>query len=245
MKPACAVAIAVGHASLSAAAAAAWPAPIQALEQQGYEILGRFDGPSGMAGYAALRLGRPQTLYLTPDGKYAIAGTMTDAGGENWNQAGVDQRFSDAMWEQLQGSAWIADGSRTAERVVYLFTDPNCPYCRQFWRDARPWVRSGKVQLRHILIGILQADSRGKAAAILADADPARALARHEGGADTRPLGQPPAAVEARLDANHRLMERLGAFATPAIYYRAADGSLQKAQGAPGAAALPKILGPR
>lgn len=46
MKPACAVAIAVGHASLSAAAAAAaaWPAPIQALEQQGYEILGRFDG---------------------------------------------------------------------------------------------------------------------------------------------------------------------------------------------------------
>ncbi|VEB43329.1 disulfide isomerase/thiol-disulfide oxidase [Chromobacterium violaceum] len=40
-------------------------------------------------------------------------------------------------------------------------------------------------------------------------------------------------------------MERLGAFATPAIYYRAADGSLQKAQGAPGAAALPKILGPR
>ncbi|MEO9382996.1 thiol:disulfide interchange protein DsbG [Chromobacterium phragmitis] len=239
------IAAALGLIAHTARASASLPPPIQALEQQGYEILSRFDAPAGMTGYAALYLGRPQTLYLTPDGRQAIAGAMTDANGERWNQAGVDLQFSDAMWAQLRGSAWIADGRADAPRTIYVFTDPNCPYCKRFWRDARPWVRAGKVQLRHIPLGILQADSRSKAAAMLADADPAAALARHESGEDVQPLLRPPATVDAKLDANHRLMERLGAFSTPAIFYRDANGELKKTQGAPSAASLEKVLGPR
>jgi thiol:disulfide interchange protein DsbG len=45
----------------------------------------------------------------------------------------------------LQNSSWIADGSIGARRVVYVFTDPNCPYCNKFWAEARPWVQAGKV----------------------------------------------------------------------------------------------------
>ncbi|WP_047249774.1 thiol:disulfide interchange protein DsbG [Chromobacterium subtsugae] len=229
---------------LQAAPAAPLPAPIQALAQQGYEILGSFDAPGGLTGYAALYLSRPQTVYLTPDGQHAIAGAITDARGDKWNQAGLDRQFGAAMLRQLENSAWIADGDAKAPRAVYVFTDPNCPYCSQFWRDVRPWVDAGKVQLRHILVGILEADSPGKAMALLADADPAAALARHERqpGGGIKPLASPPRAAADKLAANHQLMERFGTFSTPAIFYLDATGELRKAQGAPSPASLAKIM---
>ncbi|OWY40974.1 thiol:disulfide interchange protein DsbG [Xenophilus sp. AP218F] len=228
--------------------AAALPAPIAALEQQGYEILGSFPGPAGMTGYAALYLGRPQTLYLTPDGRQAIVGAMTDARGEKWNPAVVDKQFGDAIWQQLAASAWVGDGDAAAPRVAYVFTDANCGYCRQFWQAARPWVAAGKAQLRHVLVAVIAPDSRGKAAALLADPDPAAALQRHEAAppqAGVRPLAVVPPAVDKQLAGNQQLMERLGVFATPAIYYRDDQGVLQKAQGMPSAAALARILGER
>ncbi|MCP1291131.1 thiol:disulfide interchange protein DsbG [Chromobacterium sp. S0633] len=233
--------------SLSAHAAPpqAWPAPIQALEAQGYEVLSSFPGPSGLTGYAALYLGRPQAVYLTPDGRQAIVGNVTDARGDKWKPELLDRQFGAALWRQLESSHWIADGKDGAPRVIYTFTDPNCPYCRQLWRDARPWVQAGKVQIRHILVGLLAEDSPAKAAALLAAPDPAAALARHEAGDSVRPLAKPPAAVGAKLAVNQRLMERFGVFATPASFYRDAQGRLQKIQGAPAAAALQQLLGPR
>jgi thiol:disulfide interchange protein DsbG len=81
----------------------------------------------------------------------------------------------------LQNSSWIADGSIGARRVVYVFTDPNCPYCNKFWAEARPWVQAGK-QLRHVIVGILTPESPGKAAALLSAPNPAVALAAYEGG---------------------------------------------------------------
>jgi hypothetical protein len=63
---------------------------------------------------------------------------------------------------------------------VYVFTDPNCPYCNKFWADAQAWVDSGKVQLRHIMVGILTPTSADKAAALLGDKNPAAALNAYE-----------------------------------------------------------------
>ncbi|MBN3006225.1 thiol:disulfide interchange protein DsbG [Chromobacterium alkanivorans] len=231
-----------------ALAAPARPAPIQALERQGYQILDSFPGPGGLTGYAALYLGRPQTLYLTPDRKQAIVGQLSDANGEPWNAPLLNKQFSQVMWRQLEASHWVADGDARAPRVVYAFTDPNCPFCNRFWQDARPWVQAGKVQIRHILVGVIKADSPGKAAAILAAVDPAATLNRHErqhASGGVAPLAKPPAAVSAKLAANHQLMERFGVFATPVIFYPDPKGDLQKIQGAPNAERLLRILGPR
>ncbi|MGC0150849.1 thiol:disulfide interchange protein DsbG [Chromobacterium vaccinii] len=236
--------------SLTALAAPAkpLPAPLQALEQQGYEILDRFPAPGGMTGYAALYLSRPQTIYLTADGKQVIVGTMLDGKGQAWNQAGLDKQFSQTLWRQLENSFWIADGDGKAPRVLYAFTDPNCPYCNKFWNDARPWVRAGKVQIRHIMVGIIKPDSPGKAAAILGDSKPEAAFDRHErqhASGGVKPLSSIPPAIQAKLDSNHRLMERFGAFATPVIFFKDEQGKMQKVQGAPPVNSLPKILGPR
>ncbi|MHB9102088.1 MAG: thiol:disulfide interchange protein DsbG [Sulfuricella sp.] len=229
-----------------------WPAPIKALEAQGVEVIGTFAAPGGLTGYAGMIEQQPLAIYLTADGKQAIVGSMIDAKGANLSQEPLDRLVSKPMtgkiWKQLEKSAWIADGSKNVPRVIYTFTDPNCPYCNKFWNDARPWVTAGKVQLRHIIVAILTDTSAGKAAALLSAKDPQVALIQHEqqhASGGVKPLGQISATVRAQLDANQKLMQQLGASATPTIFYKDAGGNLQKIQGAPSAEMLTKILGPR
>jgi thiol:disulfide interchange protein DsbG len=152
------------------------------------------------------------------------------------------------IWGKMEASNWIGDGNKDAPRIVYLFSDPNCPYCNLFWEQARPWVKAGKVQLRHIMVGIIREDSPGKSAALLAAKDPQKALADHEkSGKDSslKALKDVPPAIQAKLAANMQLMEELELAATPAIFYMDDKGQLQQQQGAPSPEKLVKILGPK
>ena len=106
-----------------------WPAPIKALEAQGVEVIGTFAAPGGLTGYAGLLDQQPLAIYLSADGKQAIVGSMIDAKGNNLSQEPLDRLVSKPLtvkvWKQLESSTWIADGSKSAARVVYTFTDPN------------------------------------------------------------------------------------------------------------------------
>src|SRR5450830_289683 len=239
-------------ATAMAAPAGNWPAPIKALQAQGVEIVGRFDAPGGMQGYVGMLQQKPIGIYLTPDGKQAIVGKMLDAKGADLTEAPLKKLISKPMtaknWGKLEQSSWIADGSQGAQRIVYTFTDPNCTYCNKFWNDARPWVDAGKVQIRHIMVGIIKDSSAGKAAALLGAQDPPAALTQHEkqhASGGIQAMAAIPADIRAKLDSNRKLMQELGFFATPTIFYKDPDGIMQTAQGAPSAAALNVILGTR
>ena len=243
------------------------PLPLRALEKKGITVIGAFPSPGGLAAWAAYMGGRPIALYVTPDGKHVVAGTMLDAEGNDINRTAlekvVQKPMADGVWGRLEASHWIADGQDKSLRTVYVFTDPNCPYCNKLWADARPWVDGGKVQLRHVMVGILTPTSVGKAAALLAEKDPAVALAAYErahaaGNAKTlasgrpkplddmglKPLASIPPSVQAQLDANEKLMAALGLRATPAVVWHDAKGAVQMLQGVPDAA-LQEVFGPR
>ena len=243
------------------------PPVMRAMEKRGITVVGPFSSSGGVTAWAAYSGQHPIALYVTPDGKHVIAGTMLDAEGNDTNRVALENAvrkpMTEGVWARLDASRWIADGNRKAPRVVYVFTDPNCPFCNKFWADARPWVDAGKVQLRHVMVGILTPTSAGKAAALLADRDPAAALAAYErahvsgnakalqsgqpkplGDSGLKPLATIPPAVQAHLDANEKLMASLGLSATPAVVWRDAKGGLKLTQGAP-EEALPEILGPR
>ncbi len=243
------------------------PEPLRALKKQGLTIVGTFPSPGGLTAWAGYMGQQPVALYATPDGKHVIAGTLLDAEGRDVNhgvlEKTVGSSMTDRVWGQLQRSRWIPDGSDKAARTVYVFTDPNCPYCNKFWSDARPWVDAGKVQLRHVMVGILTPTSLGKAAALLAAKDPTAALVAYERGHTVatakwlasgrpRPLGDQgikplspiPPAVQAQLDANAKIMADLGMRATPAVVWRDAAGTVQMRTGVPDQA-LADIMGPR
>ncbi len=243
------------------------PETLQALEARGITVVGSFPAAGGLTAWAAFMGQTPVALYATPDGHHMVAGTMLDARGEDVNQAALEKAvarpMSEGVWSQVEHSAWIADGSDKAARVIYVLTDPNCPYCNKLWSDARPWVDSGKVQLRHIIVGILTPTSEGKAAALLADKNPSAALNAHEranvsanaksmASGQPRPLGADglmplatiPPAIKARLDNNEKLMASLQLQATPALIWRDAKGILRTHTGAPDKAALTALFGP-
>ncbi|GHC18498.1 thiol:disulfide interchange protein DsbG [Aidingimonas halophila] len=213
-----------------------WPAPIRALEEQNLTIHESFDAPAGMTGYAASVQDREIAIYLTEDGEHAIVGNMVDAEGNNLSEAPLQEIVrgpqEERIRQDLQDSAWIADGRDDADRVIYMFSDTHCPYCQEFWEDSRDWVEAGNVQIRHILVGILDRESPRQAMTILEADDPAAMLDRHHRGEPIEWLETIRPEMEDQVYGNQQLMESLGLVATPGLIYHV-DGQLEMTQGIP------------
>ncbi|EKS72677.1 disulfide isomerase/thiol-disulfide oxidase [Burkholderia sp. SJ98] len=217
------------------------------------------------------RLGRagaqPLALYVTNDGQNAIAGTLIDKNGNDLThdalEASSEPSVSKELWGQLEHATWVVDGKPAAPKVVYVFTDPNCPYCSRFWAEARPWVDAGRVQIRHVLVGILTPSSPGKAAALLTSRDPSSALhdyeARQTKAVDAQmaagharaledrtlaPLDPIPVDIAKKLAANAQLMQAFSMQATPGFVWHDNAGTIRARTGLP-PDQLESVLGPK
>ncbi len=237
----------------ASSAAANRPAVLQGIEKQGFEVIGEFDAPGGLRGFAGVVGGQqPAAAYVTADGKNVMVGTLFNEKGEDVGAAPLDKLvakpMSDRIWKRLDGSAWVRDGRADAPRVVYTFSDANCPYCHRFWEAARPWVDSGKVQLRHVMVGVIREDSPAKAAAILGAPNPSAVFLQNEhdfskGG--IKPAATITPALANKLDANQVLMVELGFQGTPGILFQDAQGMVQRVSGMPQGEDMEKVMGPR
>lgn len=113
------------------------PAPVKAIEKQGITIIKSFDAPGGMKGYLGKYQDMGVTIYLTPDGKQAISGYMYNEKGENLSNQLIEKEIyapaGREMWQRMEKANWLRDGKQDAPVVIYVFADPFCPYCKQFW----------------------------------------------------------------------------------------------------------------
>ncbi|TKC92224.1 thiol:disulfide interchange protein DsbG [Trinickia terrae] len=226
------------------------PPVIKALESRGVTGLHEFKVSDELRGFAGVAGSSPIAVYVTRDGN-AILGTRVDRNGTPLDIHTVEDLVAapmgDATWKQLESAKWIRDGRQDAPRTVYVISDPDCPYCHRFWEASRPWVRSGKVQLRELLVGIIRADSEGKAAAILSSKDPSAALERNERDFDKG--GIPPASTVSddakhTLETNLQLMPALGLQGTPGLIYKSVDGKVKLLDGLPQGEQLQAVMGP-
>lgn len=242
-----AVALALACAlALPASADDHWPAPVKALTAQGLTIHAEFEAPAGLTGYAASYEGGEVAIYATADGQHAVVGTLVDAEGTDLSNAALDEHIRAAQdaaaWEEVEKGAWIRDGDSQAPRVIYTFSDPNCPFCRELWEATRPWVEAGEVQIRHVMVGILAQDSPAKAAALLGAEDPVAALDAHYAGREEIEASAQPRDIEEQVYANNQLFESLGLIATPSTFYR--DGErTQRVEGMPSEERLIDMMG--
>ncbi|EPK7282484.1 thiol:disulfide interchange protein DsbG [Citrobacter farmeri] len=225
------------------------PAPVKAIEKQGITIIKSFDAPGGMKGYLGKYQDMGVTIYLTPDGKQAISGYMYNEKGENLSNQLIEKEIyapaGREMWQRMEKANWLLDGKKDAPVVIYVFADPFCPYCKQFWQQARPWVESGKVQLRTLLVGVIKPESPATAAAILASNDPAKTWHDYEATGGKMTLSVPKVISPDHmkiLNMNQKIMDDLGANVTPAIYYMSKDNVLQQVVGLPEKAQLDAMM---
>ena len=227
------------------------PAVLDTLEANGLSIVEEFPAGDGLRGFAAVAGQQPIGVYVTAGGD-AIVGTRVDRNGNESDamrlQELVAKPMGDRIWSQLESSDWVLDGSPDAPRVIYTFSDPNCPFCNRLWQAARPWVDAGKVQLRHVMVGVIREDSAGKVATILGADDPGAMLTQNErrfaqGGVSA--ASSVPASVRRALESNHLLMMELGFRGTPALVFRDEDGSIQRRSGMPQGNDMNVVMGPR
>jgi len=145
-------------------------------------------------------------------------------------------------------STWLRDGQ--SKHVVYVFFDPNCPYCHKLYEALRDAVALGEVELRWIPVGISRESSIGKAAAILEARNPIEAFHYNEhhftfdggkfGGIEEETL--PREETLRKLAANLALLKTAGALAVPAMLFRTRDGVARYVPGAPPTATLEEIV---
>lgn len=227
------------------------PAAVANLhEHKDVQIISRLPDMGGLKAYAAIAKQQPIAIYLSADEKHIIIGSMLNEQGADITHAPLEQAmlsaWSKQTWQMLTESTWIADGKDTAPRIIYMFTDPNCQFCTKFWQQSRPWVDSGKVQLRHIIVGMLTETSKAKAAVILNSENPEQTLYEHE--ADINRISSDasseiPEETLFKLQSNLSLMEKFEIEGTPGIFYYDNDNSLQIQRGAPLDENLSAILG--
>lgn len=212
----------------------------QALAGSGLTIAGPLQAPEGYHGFVGMFQGRKLPVYVMPDNKHIVIGTMYDLGGHDLTtpamRQAVDAAFGQTQWKALEESTWVAEGDADAERVVYVFTDTECPYCHKFWKASQPWLAKGGVQVRNILVAVISPKSLPHAAAILESGDPAGAWRKNEqhfGQSGAAAEAEPSTATLKKIRANNTLMMRLGFYGTPGVVYKDARGEIHTLHGLP------------
>ena len=178
----------------------------------------------------------------------AGTGWGTDVSAANDGRApGPMQQLAESILTDIGQASWIAEGK--GPHVVYIFFDPNCPYCHNLYINTRAQVKAGKLQLRWIPVGILVTTSHGKAGAMLGSKDPLKAFYQNEdhydrsagGGGLNEDLVTPE--VDKKLQANENLLARTRVGAVPLMLFHADNGTPILVQGAPPKDKLANLLG--
>jgi thiol:disulfide interchange protein DsbG len=210
------------------------------LEKDGFEFVKKIPAPEGLTGWVGHEDQYSNTVFISNDGRYYIKGDLFDAQGTNISSTQIETHMKkailDDVWKSLERSTWIQDGKKDAPRIVYVFSDPNCPYCHKFWQSARPWVNAGKVQLRHIQVGIIREESRAQVATLLLSKNPEAVfhdVNLNKGKKHLKKAANIPLEIAEKIDFNQSLMGKYGFFSTPSMAWRDSKGVFQSTQGMP------------
>ena len=253
-RPATLVAAAAA-AFISTAALAAPQAPpvLERAIGDGVKVIKQFSAAAGLTGWVLSQGARHSIVYTTRDGKTLVAGALIDERGQNLSAQHEDLYIPKpdlaAAFAQLEKSAFIVEGStRNPKSVIYVFVDPNCPYCHFMWRAVQPYQAAG-LQVRWIPVATLGPTSMPKAIEVLAATDKTAAFRRMEENhgkpwkPDAGKTEQSHPAVAASIRRNGEVMEGFGIAGTPGVVWRDRQGKVQVKSGMPRLSELPFITG--
>ncbi len=170
-------------------------------------------------GLYEVRVGN-EIIYSDADAKYVFIGRILDAEtSRDMTQARLDEinriRFTD-----LQLDLAVKSVKGTGKRVIAVFEDPNCGYCKRFRKTL---ADTKDITVYTFLYPILSDDSRAKVKNVLCSSDKAKAWD------DWMVNGKTPAAApeacnpNASVDKVVDLGKKLKVTGTPTIFFT--DGS--------------------
>ncbi len=202
---------------------------------------------SGMRGIGIIR-----SAFLSLAGMFFLsvltlaAATQSIAAGTQKSGVSAQQLALDKILNEAKNATWIAEGN--GPRLVYIFFDPECPYCHKVYQATRSWIDKDGLQFRWIPLGILMPSSAGKATAILEAKDPLAAFHKNEDEFSPAPKfggiaeAIPSAQSTKRLQHNAELFKQTRMPGVPVIMFREASGKVHIADGVPSPHLLNEML---
>jgi thiol:disulfide interchange protein DsbG len=239
--------------AIPALAATSYPKPLEPAIKAGVKVVKSFPAASSLTGWVLSQGGRYSIVYTTADNKTLLVGSLIAENGENLS-AGYEQQFVPkpdltAAFQRLEKSSYVVEGSaRAPKSVVYVFVDPNCPFCHYTWRAVQPYEAAG-LQVRWVPVATLGPSSLPKAVEVMAASDRTKAFRQMEenhgkpwaasaqSDADKHP------AIVKQIQQNGEVMEAFGVAGTPGVIWRDRQGKIQVKGGMPRLSELPGITG--
>jgi thiol:disulfide interchange protein DsbG len=234
------------------AAFAPGAAAIARLSHGDAKILATFQAAPGIDGYGIeTSQGQDGIIYTTADGRYTFMGDLFGPDGTNLSDSYAQKYLPAAatqppttppaqIWQQLGAAAQFQVGNPKAAKHVVMFLDPNCIYCHMTYVAMEPYLQNGSLRLSIVPVGVVKATSMGRAEALLAAADPAKALSLDEAQFDTQDeegglaeAVNPPAKIVAEINANNAFMQTQKIDGTPYLMFKDASGAVQAVPGMP------------
>jgi len=153
---------------------------------------------------------------------------------------------AEAVLADLPKATWIAEGK--GHRIVYIFIDPNCPSCALLYRNLRTLIETQDLQIRWVLVAVVDPTSLGKTGAILQAKDPLAALhineEQYRGETYSGGIGEdlPTAETERKIHVNEHLFNRLDIPVVPTMLFEDRNWRTVIIQGALSPLALRKVF---
>lgn len=188
-------------------------------------------GPASVPGLYEVIIGS-QVLYLTEDGRFAIQGDVIDlSAGKNLTEARRDQLRLQAIDELGEENMIVYSPDKAPKHTITVFTDIDCPYCRQMHQEMAELNQSG-IEVRYLLYprtGI-GSESYDKSVAVWCSADRQDALTRAKRGEAIERTSCPNP-----VQTHYQLGQQLGVRGTPSII-------LDSGQMVPGYVPAPRLV---
>ncbi|MHB8668699.1 MAG: DsbC family protein [Burkholderiales bacterium] len=122
-------------------------------------------------GLYEVRIGN-EIIYTDAKMAYIFSGNIIDARNmQNLTEKRLSE-LSSVKWENLPLDAAFKTVHGNGKRLLAVFVDPNCPYCKRFEKDL---AKVDDITVYTFLYPILSQDSKQKAQAIWCSADKSRA----------------------------------------------------------------------
>ncbi|ADC72593.1 Disulphide bond isomerase, DsbC/G-like protein [Thioalkalivibrio sp. K90mix] len=113
---------------------------------------------TGMDGIYEVRYGT-EIFYVSGDGKYLLQGNLIDLDTrDNLTQGSLRGVRADMFAEIDDRELVVYSPNGDTRGVLNVFTDPNCPYCRELHQDIPQYLEAG-IKVRYLMFPVLGQNS--------------------------------------------------------------------------------------
>lgn len=114
--------------------------------------------PSGIPGVYQVRFGT-DVFYVSEDGRYLLQGSLIDLETrENLTEKSLRSVRAEIFAGIPDDELTVYVPESEVRHVINVFTDPNCPFCRQLHGEMQDYLDAG-VKVRYFMYPVLGRDS--------------------------------------------------------------------------------------